>query len=53
MSLSNLPLNKAVIVFLVLVGLVILGITLVVSLITELSFFLFLNTYSQFLMHQE
>jgi len=30
MSLSNLPLNKEVIVFLVLVGLVILGITLVV-----------------------
>ena len=30
MSLSNLPLNKAFIVFLVLVGLVILGITLVV-----------------------
>jgi len=30
MSLSNLPLNKAVVVFLVLVGLVILGITLVV-----------------------
>jgi len=30
MSISNVPLNKAVIVFLVLVGLVILGITLVV-----------------------
>jgi len=30
MSISNVPLNKAVIVFLVLVGLVILGITIMV-----------------------
>ncbi len=30
MSISNLPLNKAVIVFLVLIALIILGITLIV-----------------------
>ena len=31
MSISNLPLNKAVIVFLVLIALIILGITLIVQ----------------------